>query len=583
MSEQGRPSCKLRSAINELRLEGRFCDAVIKVQDVEFQIHKIILCNCTPYFRALFTRWSDPNQKVFNMSPDMTPDIMQLIIEFAYTGSVSVTKDNVQALMVAADQLNVMGVVQTCCDFLAGHICPENCVGLWQFTNVCSSTELHSKAFRYIIDHFVEVIYCKEFLQLSVHELTDVLARDDLNVKTESTVYEAVVRWIQHVPEERGLHMGALFPKVRLGLLSATYIRTNMLPCDLVKDNPECLAIVTDFLAGKSTAKHLCKSFFRARLPNAILFAIGGWSGGDPTNAIEAYDVRADCWINVTNNLERPRAYHGAVFLNGYVYCVGGFDRAEHFNSMRRLDLKTHTWQEVAPMYCRRCYVSVTVLNGCIYVMGGYNGHARLNSAEYYRPEINQWSQVAPMHEQRSDASCTTLHNKIYICGGFNGNECLQTAECYSPVTNQWTMISHMNSRRSGVGVIAYEGQVYAVGGFDGHNRLHSTEAYNPQTNTWHDMSPMVTPRSNFGIEVIDDRLFAIGGFNGYTTTYNVEYYEATTNRWTVVCDMEIYRSALSCCVVSGLPNLSEYAAPRDALLTHVEEVEEEKEESPAP
>lgn len=31
-----------------------------------------------------------------------------------------------------------------------------------------------------------------------------------------------------------------------------------------------------------------------------ILLAIGGWSGGTPTNAIEAYDPRAETWVNIS-------------------------------------------------------------------------------------------------------------------------------------------------------------------------------------------------------------------------------------------------------------------------------------------
>lgn len=77
----------------------------------------------------------------------------------------------------------------------------------------------------------------------------------------------------------------------------------------------------------------------------------------------------------------------------------------------------------------------------------------------------------------------------------------------------------------------------------------------------------MVTARSNFGIEVIDDRLFAVGGFNGLTTTYDVECYDAASDQWTEVCEMGVYRSALSCCVVSGFPSLPDYAAPRDELV----------------
>lgn len=37
------------------------------------------------------------------------------------------------------------------------------------------------------------------------------------------------------------------------------------------------------------------------RIPHEVMFAIGGWSGGNSTNAIESYDSRADRWINVSS------------------------------------------------------------------------------------------------------------------------------------------------------------------------------------------------------------------------------------------------------------------------------------------
>lgn len=37
--------------LNELRLEGKLCDVVIKVGDVDFKAHKNILCGCSSYFR----------------------------------------------------------------------------------------------------------------------------------------------------------------------------------------------------------------------------------------------------------------------------------------------------------------------------------------------------------------------------------------------------------------------------------------------------------------------------------------------------------------------------------------------------
>lgn len=37
----------------------------------------------------------------------------------------------------------------------------------------------------------------------------------------------------------------------------------------------------------------------RPRVPHEVMFVIGGWSGGSPTNVIETYDTRADRWITV--------------------------------------------------------------------------------------------------------------------------------------------------------------------------------------------------------------------------------------------------------------------------------------------
>uniref|UniRef100_A0A3P9DK40 Kelch like family member 10 n=1 Tax=Maylandia zebra TaxID=106582 RepID=A0A3P9DK40_9CICH len=445
---------KPSSVNNELCLEGQFCDAIIKVEDVEFPVHRIILCNCTPYFR----------QTVFNI-PGLSSEMMALIINLHTPWNFS------------WQLINSINCAQRTALALA-------------VPKVCLSPELRTKTYHYIISNFEQVVLEEEFLHLTVGELADILDREDLNV-WETTLYEALTKWISHVPVQRKQHLTALLSKVyKLSLLHLSdYLKDNVLSSELVEANSECLSMISN------EADPSC-------LPCITLLLV-------PPASFHPAGLRlpANRWVNVTNNLECPRAYHGAAFLNGYVYSVGGFDGVEHFNSVRRFDLTTHAWNEVAPMHSRRCYVSVTVLNGFIYALGGHDGHVRLSSAERYQPEINQWSLIAPMHEQRSHASCTTLNNRIYICGGLNGNECLQTAEYYNPESNQWTMISPMNSRRSGIGVI-----------------------------------------------VIDDRLFVVG------------YYTALTNEWYEACDMDIFRTDLSCCVMSGLSNLTEYTFPRDFL-----------------
>ncbi|KAM3862838.1 kelch-like protein 10 [Diretmus argenteus] len=562
------------STLNELRLEGKLCDVVIRVADVDFNAHKIILCGCSNYFRTLFSDWTISEKLVYQIL-GVAPHMMGLLIEFAYTDSVPVTEDNVVELLVAADQFRVMGIVQACSLFLEDQLCPENCIGVWKLTDTYDCPDLRRKARLFILHHFEEMLsVSEELVEFSLQELADLIQEDELNVKKESTVLKAVLRWIAHSPQERNGHISTLLPKVRLDLMTSDNFLTN------VRNNPRTLKSIA--IVAVKSIYHLNQlpsisddqnPLSRPRLPHAILLATGGSSGGSPTNITEAYDPRADRWVNLTRDGESPRAYHGTTFLNGFVYHIGGIDGIDHFNTVSKVDLATRTWHQVAPMHSRRCHVSVAVLDGLIYAMGGFDGHVRLNTAERYQPETNQWTQIAPMNQQRSNTSATTLHGKVYICGGYNGTECLSSAECYNPETNQWTMIAPMSVRRTGVGVVAYGEHIYAVGGCDGTNRLRSGEAYNPLMNSWRSVSSMFNPRSNFGLEVLDEQIFVVGGYDGSTSIFNVERYDKKTDEWNKAPDMEIHRSGLSCCVVSGLPNMAEYAAPRHApMLPSVEE-----------
>lgn len=205
--------------------------------------------------------------------------------------------------------------------------------------------------------------------------------------------------------------------QVRVAWMSPKYIINNVIENKFVKSSPEyqttilkMLKLVVDHMFKSFSKSLLCHSSARPRLPSVILLAVGGWTDGSSTNLIEAYNPRTDLWVRVAYPEPTPRAYHGVVFLNKSLYCVGGYDSIQQFSTVHKFDLTTHTWHEVSPMNSSRCFVSVTVMDGYIYAMGGFDGHIRLESAERYDPRRNQWTLIAPMHEQRSDASSAALH-----------------------------------------------------------------------------------------------------------------------------------------------------------------------------
>ena len=141
--------------------------------------------------------------------------MMRLIVEYAYTRSVPVTAENVEQLLATADQFSVLGIVRACCEFLEAQLCLENCIGICKFAEFHSCPELKHRAYLFILHHFEEMVRSSdEFLELSLPQLCDIIEKDNLNVKQEDVVFEAILHWIGHASQQRRGFIPVLLPKV---------------------------------------------------------------------------------------------------------------------------------------------------------------------------------------------------------------------------------------------------------------------------------------------------------------------------------------------------------------------------------
>lgn len=144
-----------------------------------------------------------------------SPEMMQIIIDYAYTGTAPLTAANVGALLMAADQFHVTGIIRLCCEFLRSQLSPDNCIGIWRLTDRYYCPELREAACLFILHHFQEVSRVSaEFLELPVSHLKDIIEKDELIVREEGAVFEAVLKWIAHDPQSRRQHTAVLLGRV---------------------------------------------------------------------------------------------------------------------------------------------------------------------------------------------------------------------------------------------------------------------------------------------------------------------------------------------------------------------------------
>lgn len=69
--------------------------------------------------------------------------------------------------------------------------------------NTLDLEQLRRKAMEYIEWNFLQVVNEDDFVKLSAFQLTTLLGSNNLKVKREDRVYEAVWKWYKHDPKNR--------------------------------------------------------------------------------------------------------------------------------------------------------------------------------------------------------------------------------------------------------------------------------------------------------------------------------------------------------------------------------------------
>uniref|UniRef100_A0AC11D1Z9 Kelch like family member 20 n=1 Tax=Ovis aries TaxID=9940 RepID=A0AC11D1Z9_SHEEP len=494
--------------INLLRKHRELCDVVLVVGAKKIYAHRVILSACSPYFRAMFTGELAESRQTEVVIRDIDERAMELLIDFAYTSQITVEEGNVQTLLPAACLLQLAEIQEACCEFLKRQLDPSNCLGIRAFADTHSCRELLRIADKFTQHNFQEVMESEEFMLLPANQLIDIISSDELNVRSEEQVFNAVMAWVKYSIQERRPQLPQVLQHVRLPLLSPKFLVGTVGSDPLIKSDEECRDLVDEaknYLLLPQERPLMQGPRTRPRKPircGEVLFAVGGWCSGDAISSVERYDPQTNEWRMVAS-MSKRRCGVGVSVLDDLLYAVGGHDGSSYLNSVERYDPKENKWTRVASMSTRRLGVAVAVLGGFLYAVGGSDGTSPLNTVERYNPQENRWHTIAPMGTRRKHLGCAVYQDMIYAVGGRDDTTELSSAERYNPRSNQWSPVVAMTSRRSGVGLAVVNGQLMAVGGFDGTTYLKTIEVFDPDANTWRLYGGMNYRRLGGGVGVI--------------------------------------------------------------------------------
>lgn len=113
-------SREMFQSLNKMRENRSYTDVTLSVKGEVFHAHKIILATSSRYFDAMFSAGMKESSQteVEVKGDDLTVEAFRLLVDFIYTSVLPVTETNVLDVLEAADQLEILSVVEKCSLFI---------------------------------------------------------------------------------------------------------------------------------------------------------------------------------------------------------------------------------------------------------------------------------------------------------------------------------------------------------------------------------------------------------------------------------------------------------------------------------
>lgn len=577
--EDDEHSDSVLKGLDASRSSGAFCDVVLCVEAVQFPCHKAVLTSFSPYFKAMFTSPMVEQTQSHVVVNGVDAGALRDILDYAYTSSVTITPDNVQSLLAAANLLQVSRVKNACCAFLQQRMDETNCLGIHTFAETYACTELEAKAKEYICTCFDRVMRHEEFLEISAAKLIQFLSLDNIKVEREEVLFEGALAWLSHDPAARTSDFGDAFQHIRLPLMSPYYLVDTVGTTPAVLQNQRCCQLLEEakiLLLLPDRRREHCRPWTMARNGSSMVEAfilVGGFDGRTRVSSVDCYVPSSDTWLGLAS-LPRPVSHHGvaavghnALFVAGGQNMDGSFSRAAW-----RFDPMFNAWCEAAPMSTPKRSVSLAALDGFVYALGGWDGQSDVASVERYDAARNRWEVLQPMKARlRAPMVAASLGKRILVGGislADNGKRAACT-QCYDPKTDCWLELTPMLMTMQYSSSCVVNGKFYVIGGWDQTQRKSSpaVQCFDPSTNTWTSCKAMKHGRLSPAVGVLGDKIYAFGGQDSPTQHMSsAEVYNVGTDSWHDVKEMRTKRSWAGCALLSIPSDMLSLRRPKSQL-----------------
>ena len=196
-------SVALGSALWAMQQDDLFTDASVAVDGQIFRCHRVVLSAGSGLFRAMFAGGLREASAQAAEVHEVAADTFAKVLEFLYTGEAKLAEEaEAEAVLVAADLLDVKALRACCADWLHGHLTPRNCARVWGTADRLCLEPLAQRARDLLANSLMQN---DEALvrDLAPHHLAELVELDSLAVTSEDQVVALLSAWVQVCASKR--------------------------------------------------------------------------------------------------------------------------------------------------------------------------------------------------------------------------------------------------------------------------------------------------------------------------------------------------------------------------------------------
>ena len=533
---------QLLERLDALRRKETFCDVTVAVKGKEFKAYKVVLAAASPFFLSLLE--SDMRERKEQLIEikleEATASVMEDVLQYIYTGNVTITEESCHKLIATADYLLLPGLKTLASVFLKWKLTVENCVFNYYYADRYHCEELKRACRTAILSNFTAVMKTEDFPNLDINQVLEWVCSDDITVSSEEEVFEGIIKWVSYNRSDRESFLLDLLRHIRLRSIPHDFLLKKLVKEELITRNKDCL----HYLLGSMESIFIASDECLTKAPrNCLKVQVEGIFLCGGRKAL-CYLPHVNMWYKMANMtfehqnhavvLNRQKVYifskqktdSQSRVLEYYVpstnlWCSfqSGFEYDEQFCSVSAVssysflyvltyagqnpyiytyNIDTNNWNMLDNETFNRWGVCVVSQGHKIYLVGGTNTGdsvaAGIAKVERFNPSDESFEEVAPLNEARHDAFGEAMNGKIYVAGGIQTrgqrSRLLNTCEVYDPSTNEWQLMASLRIPHHSASMVCFKGALYVIGGLKNTNnqttaRELSVEMFDSETKEW--------------------------------------------------------------------------------------------------